>query len=336
MSNLQKIILFSVIGLILGIAGTYFVIDTQSRAQTGDSDAQLLALQEELEQVESIVQGKQQMILYLENEILRLENEVAYLSINLNQSEIQEPQNQDLIDSLETQISDLEEQVALLQSPSFSNSTEVQILEEQIETVLSINVTFHYVWTQSMSEVSTDLTIPVGDYWEYTKKNRTMEITDWVSMCKDPGDDNIIDQMAESFEDTATSEVFSDYETVNYILSFIQNLPYTEKNETIPWDNYSRYPVETLFEMSGDCVDKSILTAAILDAMGYDVALLVMEDVKHVAVGVARGTGFNGIYYDVYGTRYYYAETTGEGWWVGQKPSIFSLETVHVYPLKED
>jgi hypothetical protein len=48
---------------------------------------------------------------------------------------------------------------------------------------------------------------------------------------------------------------------------------------------YPKYPLETLVEKKGDCEDQSILAAALLAAMGYEVALLILP--IHVALGVA-------------------------------------------------
>ena len=74
-------------------------------------------------------------------------------------------------------------------------------------------------------------------------------------------------------------------------------MPYTVDDETTPWNEYPRYPVETLFDRGGDCEDTSILTATILYEMGYDVALLILEDDNHCAIGISGGEGVFGTYY---------------------------------------
>ncbi len=50
-----------------------------------------------------------------------------------------------------------------------------------------------------------------------------------------------------------------------------------------------------------------------LHRMGYDVALLDIEGAQHMAVGVAVPRN-SGSYHEHDGVRYYFLETTGEGW----------------------
>jgi hypothetical protein len=103
-------------------------------------------------------------------------------------------------------------------------------------------------------------------------------------------------------------------------------------------DEYPRYPVETLFDRGGDCEDTSILTAAILDRMGYDVALLELLDRQHMAVGLSIGTITfsygHGWHYEYNGKKYYYIETTGENWEIGEMPADYTTAKARVYPLK--
>ena len=74
---------------------------------------------------------------------------------------------------------------------------------------------------------------------------------------------------------------------MNFVMAFVQSLPDTIDKGTTPYDEYPRYPVETLFARGGDCEDTPILVAALLDRLGYDVALLVLENAQHMAVGVS-------------------------------------------------
>jgi hypothetical protein len=118
---------------------------------------------------------------------------------------------------------------------------------------------------------------------------------------------------------------------VNFVISFVQSLPYTVDDVTTAWNEYPRYPIETLFDRGGDCEDTSILVAALLEGLGYDCALLILDEDDHCAVGVdidAYGT-----YYEVNGVQYFYLETTGEGWEIGQQPDSFPSTTAYVYPI---
>ena len=110
-------------------------------------------------------------------------------------------------------------------------------------------------------------------------------------------------------------------------------MPYIVENIATPYDGIPRYPLETLFEREGDSEDTSILVASLLYRMGYDVALLIFEDTKHIAVGIAV-LGDHGSYFDHNGKRYFYQETTQLGWPLGSIPSFFQGSEAQVFPLE--
>ena len=113
------------------------------------------------------------------------------------------------------------------------------------------------------------------------------------------------------------------------VVSFIQSLPYTSDNVTTGFDDYPRYPIETLVHDGGDCEDTSILASALLDLMGFDVVLINLPG--HVAIGVAIDA--YGTYWTHEGTQYFYVETTGEGWEIGEVPEDHQGQSASVYPL---
>lgn len=90
---------------------------------------------------------------------------------------------------------------------------------------------------------------------------------------------------------------------------------------------YPKYPLETLMDRAGDCEDQAILAAALLQRMGYQVALLVLP--THVALGVA-GLNLPGAYVTepTSGICYYYVETTVPHWLPGEVPRQFQPELV--------
>jgi len=329
MSDTQKIVVSLVLGLIIGLAlgvgGTYYMLNNQVKQQAEEHEAQLDDLQDQLE---TVVSGKEAIIFSLEKDVASLEKQVAQLEKNISLLvQGQETELQDYID-------DLEEQLSSLQSQTSSQNATIVKLETQIEDIIEFNLAHHYQWRFEGYDRSMNLSIPYGLYWEYRNKPRPAEWEDWASMSKDPGDDAFIAQMAEEFLSTASREKFTDAMTVNYVVTFIHSMLNTEEDITAPWDGRPKYPIETLVELGGDSEDTSILTAAILHEMGYDVALIFFEDIKHAIVGVGPGEGIFGTYYESHGSRYFFLETTGDGWKVGEKPTILSPEQVYEYPLK--
>jgi len=111
----------------------------------------------------------------------------------------------------------------------------------------------------------------------------------------------------------------------------VQSLPYTSDNETTGYDEYPRYPIETLVDNGGDCEDTAILAAALIDAMGYGVVLLRFP--THMAVGVKGSDSLYGTYWTYQDQRYYYLETTGANWEIGELPPTYKGMSAQIFPM---
>lgn len=184
------------------------------------------------------------------------------------------------------------------------------------------------------------LRIPEELYFYYQGIPRA-PIEDYSIYVTHPGDDPYIEELATSLKQKAVEEGFNSEETVNFIASFVQQcIEYKSDLETKQKQEYPRYPLETLVDGTGDCEDKSILTAAMLQAMDYEVVLLSFPE--HMAVGVAV-TITSPWYCDYEGRRYYYLETTRGGWEVGEfeemyqgiEPTAYKLVPTPVLRLTE-
>ncbi|MBN2335899.1 hypothetical protein JXL21_10105 [Candidatus Bathyarchaeota archaeon] len=327
MSDTQRIILSliigSVLGLLLGVGGAYVLLNSRIQVQASEYEGRLAEAESGYEVV---LAGKEQIIFILEKNVMALEERVAELE------ESQEPVVNETAPSQE-EIDDLMGQVSSLESQVESLNADVLRLEAEVAASIDVNVTQQFDWTYDSHGRSYVHMFPLSAYSDYSVRERLSDWADWVSMCADPGDDEVIEGLAEAFTATAESEEFNDFDTVNLVAAFVQSLPFTEGSITEPWDGYPRYPLETLFSMGGDSVDSSILAASILDAMGYDVGLVVLEDVSHVGVVVAKGDGFFGTFYEVNDVRYYYLETVGSGWKIGARSHLLASEDEHVYLL---
>ncbi|MDI6888114.1 MAG: hypothetical protein QMC78_00245 [Methanocellales archaeon] len=175
----------------------------------------------------------------------------------------------------------------------------------------------HYEWKYDGTTWTLDLSIPEALYEHYRNKPRPTT-TDYSVYVTDPYDDHYLETLAEKFEEIANTQKYDRYEEACFVLSFVQDLPYATDDITTPFDEYPRYPIETLVDMTGDCEDTSILAAALLDMIGYDIVLIELPN--HMALGIAGGEEFYGTYYLDNGTEYFYAETTGAGWEIGVIP----------------
>jgi len=116
----------------------------------------------------------------------------------------------------------------------------------------------------------------------------------------------------------------SEEELANALLDFVQSKSFTLSNRYYPTDEY-KYPIEALVSMGGDCDTHAFLYATLLKAAGFKVLLAFTSDRSHLGVAVhltnePTHCEQNYYYFTQDGVRYYYAETTGWGWMVGELP----------------
>ena len=67
--------------------------------------------------------------------------------------------------------------------------------------------------------------------------------------------------------------------------------------------------------------------------MGYGVVLI--SPPGHMAVGVKGGEGIYGTYWKYEGSKYYYVETTGDGYGIGRIPPEYAHSTATIYPMRQ-
>lgn len=190
-------------------------------------------------------------------------------------------------------------------------------------------ITRNYTWNYK-GEWSWEGEIPVFlyEYYQEIPRPPTKNYSVYVTH---PLDDPYIDLLAEKIKKVAQKEGFTEYQTVEFAAAFVQSLPYTVDSVTTPYDEYPRYPIETLVDNGGDCEDTSILLASIIDKMGYGVVLIMLPN--HVGVGVKGDQNMYGTYWEYEGSKYYYIETTGKGWGIGDLPGEYKNTAASIRPM---
>jgi len=165
------------------------------------------------------------------------------------------------------------------------------------------------------------------------QQDRLTNWADWTQYALDPS----TKMLALQLKNIAEALGMDYYTTVNLVLSLVQTLPYTSDNVTTGADEYPRYPLETIYDWGGDCEDTSFFVAAILREMGYDTSLILYKpDITlpgHMAVGVQGDDGYLGTSYWDSGKAYFYCETTGDGWRMGEIPQQYKDEQASLYPV---
>jgi Predicted periplasmic protein len=174
------------------------------------------------------------------------------------------------------------------------------------------------------------LTLPLGDklYNEYKSRTRNR---DYDLFASDPYEDWLIANISDNLCSLSKDYGLEESEVPSLCISFVQSLNYTSDLGSSGYEEYPRFPYETLYENGGDCEDTAILAAAILQKMGYDVVLLQLPE--HMALGIKCSLEQKGKSFEYEGSNYYYVETTGSDWQIGEIPREYEDQPVHVIPV---
>ena len=149
---------------------------------------------------------------------------------------------------------------------------------------------------------------------------------------------------------------FSPMDKMQFTLDFVQepNIAFVQASEDKAinfYDDYIRYPDETLYDKCGDSNSKALLAAMLFHVMGHNVLYLISRKHKHaaVAVEVRLSELKEGWYGDAekikditikYEDKYYiFCETTGDNFALGAQVCGMSLDEYDekIYlPLHED
>ncbi|WP_292470615.1 hypothetical protein [Methanolobus sp.] len=189
-------------------------------------------------------------------------------------------------------------------------------------------ITRTYKWEYDDTDFSVKYEYNIESYDMYSERSRNRDYANYVN---DPFDDELISQITIQMGQLADEAGYSESEIPYIAMAFVQSLPYVSDSASSGYDEYPRFPFETLYHGGGDCEDSSFLLAAILNNMGYGVALIELPG--HMAVGVKGDSKLEGSYYSYSDTRYYYFETTNSGWDVGVIPDEYANAEATVVPI---
>ncbi len=173
---------------------------------------------------------------------------------------------------------------------------------------------YNWTWTANIHE----------DWFEYYKaKPRPNPRSAEYITYNDP----FIQLISKKISDEAKKDNLNE---VALAVSFVQSLPYVDDVYT-GYDEYPKYPIETFFDKNGDCEDSSYLTASIIRAMNFDVVLILLPG--HMAVGTWMDCDSPGTYYQSGDRCYYYIETTGEGFRLGEIPDKYKYTSASLIKI---
>lgn len=138
-----------------------------------------------------------------------------------------------------------------------------------------------------------------------TQNSKQNQYDTGMGMRQDQYDTFVYDSYDEDVLNTiidaiSQSDGRKDYDLAQLLVAFVQSIPY---------DHYAKeakFTVETLYNKTGDCDDKSILLAKLLSYAGYQTCLFIYEEGQHMAVGLKVDENT-----DAYKDGYIFIEATG-------------------------
>ena len=173
-------------------------------------------------------------------------------------------------------------------------------------------------WDTDASSGSIHVTISGPSYHRYSEDDVARDYRTLGGDCVSfvTSEDETIREIAAGVMEATAG--LTDIERVECVLDMVRGIPTSTDEESTGQSDYFRYPVETLWELTGDCEDHAILLSSILEAMGYDTVLHyvnIFEDGRlvgsHMAVGV-NVEHATGSYVLVHELRFWYCESSPE------------------------
>ncbi len=123
----------------------------------------------------------------------------------------------------------------------------------------------------------------------------------------------------------------SDDEYLELIVAFVQQIPYVENPSP-----KRKYPVEVLYDKSGDSDEKSLLLVNLLAREGYDTSLLVFEDLGYETTGIRVITEVTDSSLRVFsdGKKNYIFVDAGIPRFIGSVPNVYQTASEPaIYPV---
>ena len=219
----------------------------------------------------------------------------------------------------------------------------IELAESKVPQEKFYNIS--YSWKFNKKNWDLSVSIPINSYKNYKESkisripqnnfNSEKAMSDFVT-----SNDKTINDIANKLYTFAEDENFDKLSTANFVLRFVQeNIDYKLDNETKSCAEYWQFPVETLVELEGDCEDTSVLYAAIMKNLGYDVALIFYswdedgEQYGHLSAGIHLAGDHGDYVLGKNNKKYYYCETTAISFSLGQIPSEIKYDPIMVVTI---
>ncbi|MDD3365417.1 MAG: stalk domain-containing protein, partial [Syntrophomonas sp.] len=130
----------------------------------------------------------------------------------------------------------------------------------------------HWKWDPQFSEKSINKLLAAYHDMPHPHHSRMDFLTTY---CIDitPTEEELLSTVANCFKNGESDDSYNEYDIICNVIAFVQSFTYISDSASTGFDEYPRYPLETLFTREGDCEDTSILIATLIRELGYGTAL---------------------------------------------------------------
>jgi hypothetical protein len=170
---------------------------------------------------------------------------------------------------------------------------------------------------------------------EFREKN---PVTKWEGSLPDfgwyvdNGNCQEVNDLADKLIAISRQRGLTTYLEVVLVLDLVQKIRYAHDDVTKGVPDYWSFALETIADQVGDCEDFAIMSVTLLSAMGHRTCFFNLPG--HAALGVAGLTDDAGVWVEAAdGERYYYVETTADGWKIGELPESYTRDQLRVAGL---
>ena len=150
-------------------------------------------------------------------------------------------------------------------------------------------------------------------------RDRTFVTMSYTDAHMAPYTEKAVDSLISSYR--STHDTIDEYDFLNFLLVFTQNIDYQEDAEYTGYDEYWKFPLETLYDQGGDCEDTSLLFLALAheccDELGFGSRLALQILPQHAAAAVIIADMKD---YDENPKGFIFGETTATGYDLGEIP----------------
>ena len=134
-------------------------------------------------------------------------------------------------------------------------------------------------WDYGGVDYEMSVNLDYDTYAYFKNKNHDVEYDDVSTYARfaTPSEQYVID-VANQLEALAISNgITSQLDIAEFVYAFVGDIQYVLDIEGVGENEYPKYPIEMLWESSGDCEDAAILYISLIEALGYDAQLAIGE-----------------------------------------------------------